>query len=72
MFPRNGRELENVFVKHYAPNRMLAAKDNKDINKCYGICPKADQVIYALDTICMPDSSRGAPIILFTRLLYYV
>ena len=26
-------ELENVFVKHYAPNHMLAPKDNRGIIK---------------------------------------
>ena len=26
-------KLENVFVKHYAPNHMLAPKDNRGIIK---------------------------------------
>ena len=29
---QDSHELENVFVKHYAPNHMLAAKDDSSNN----------------------------------------
>ena len=43
-----------MFVKHYAPNYMLAPIDNR-ASRFYWICPKVDRVIYTLDAICMRD-----------------
>ena len=64
-------QLENVFVKHYAPNHMLAPKENllmiiglsdiisqkKDITQSimYGIYSKFVQFIYTLDTNFVPN-----------------
>ena len=45
-----------MFVKHYAPNYMLAPKDNKGIIKILWKSPKTDQVIYIMYTNCMPDN----------------
>ena len=52
-------ELENVFVKHYAPNHMPDAKgewslkeNNSELH--YGICSKVYQFIYTLVFNYMP------------------
>ena len=44
-------KIEHGFLKHYAPNHMLAPKDNRGIIKKF-VCPKFNQVIY---TICMAN-----------------
>ena len=45
-----------MFVKHYASNHAQALnKKKKTSSKLHGICPKGNQVIYTLDTICMPN-----------------
>ena len=61
-FQRKGnkqRELENVFVKHYAPNHMPDRKgewslkeNNSELH--YGICSKVYQFIYTLVCSYMP------------------
>ena len=52
-FLERSYELENVFVKHYAPNHMPDSKgewslkeNNSELH--YGICSKVNQFIYAL------------------------
>ena len=42
-----------VFVKHYAPTICLPLKIIEASSKFHGNCPKVNQVIYTLDTICM-------------------
>ena len=46
------KKLERVFMKHYAPNHMLAPKDITGIIK---ISQNVNQVIYTLGTICEPN-----------------
>ena len=42
-------------MKHYTPNHMLAPKANKSVIKILQNLSKSYQVIYTLNTICMPD-----------------
>ena len=48
-------ELENVFVKHYAPTICLFIKMIGTSSKFYGIGPKVDQVIYTFNTNCISE-----------------
>ena len=57
-------KLENVFVKHYAPNHMPDPKgewslkeNNSELH--YGICSKVYQFIYTLICNYMPVSKKG-------------
>ena len=47
-------ELENVFVKHYAPNHMPDPKENNS-ELHQGICSKVNQFIYTLVCKYMPN-----------------
>ena len=56
---KNQKKLENVFVKHYAPNHMPDPKgewslkeNNSELH--YGICSKVYQFIYTLVCNYMP------------------
>ena len=56
---QHNRELENMFVKHYAPNHMPDPKrewslkeNNSELH--YGICSKVYQFIYTLVFNYMP------------------
>ena len=57
-------ELDNVFVKHYAPNHMLAPKITEALSEFYGIYPETDQVIYTMDPNCMPIMILAQAVIL--------
>ena len=66
----------NVFVKHYAPNRMLAHKDNTrrvNINILLNLAISWSshlQLGHNLYVSYHDPSSSGSPVILFTRLCY--
>ena len=48
-------KLENVFVKHYAPNHMLAPKEIRGIIKILWNFSKNYKVSYTIYPNCMPD-----------------
>ena len=68
-------QLDNVFVKHFAPNHMLAHKDTRgnikilwNLSRSWSGHLHIQHKLYAW---YHDHSSSGSPVIFFTRLLYY-
>ena len=63
-------KLENVIVKHYAPNYMLAPTDNRGIIKKIWNLSKSYSGLH-LDTVCMPDILEAIKSIFFCFFFFF-